>query len=66
MPASMRKKKPVLTPLILIVWLALALRLFLLGQQSLWYDEGVTWYLTRFNLLGLIRWTAGDIHIEFP
>ncbi|MFQ5576179.1 MAG: glycosyltransferase family 39 protein, partial [Anaerolineae bacterium] len=47
--------------LIAILWLALALRLFRLGEQSLWYDEGVTWYLTRFSLPELARWTAADI-----
>jgi len=47
--------------LILILLLAFALRLFHLGEQSLWYDEGVSWYLTQFNLPDLIRWTAADI-----
>ena len=45
----------------LIIWLALGLRLFALGAQSLWYDEGVTWYLTRFDLPALVGWTAADI-----
>ena len=31
------------TALLGLLWLAL-------GSQSLWYDEGVTWYLTRFSL----------------
>ncbi|RME49247.1 MAG: hypothetical protein D6796_05220, partial [Caldilineae bacterium] len=47
--------------LVAILWLALALRLFRLGGQSLWYDEGVTWYLSRFSLPALARWTAADI-----
>ena len=49
----------------LIIWLALGLRLVALGAQSLWYDEGVTWYLTRFDLPALIRWTADDIQPPF-
>ncbi len=44
-----------------LLCLALALRLSALGKQSLWYDEGVSWYLTRFSLPDLIRWTAADI-----
>jgi uncharacterized membrane protein len=40
---------------------AWALRLTLLGYQSLWYDEGVTWLLTQTSPLNLIRWTAADI-----
>ncbi len=51
--------------LILILLLAFALRLFRLGEQSLWYDEGVSWYLTQFSLSELIRWTAADIQPPF-
>ncbi len=47
--------------IIFIVFAAFALRLFHLGTQSLWYDEGVSWYLTRFSLPELARWTAADI-----
>jgi mannosyltransferase len=63
MPSAMRKRPSFL--LISFIWLALALRLFWLGKQSLWYDEGVTWYLTQFSPLGLIRWTAADIQPPF-
>ena len=51
--------------LILILLLAFFLRLFRLGEQSLWYDEGVTWYLTQFSLPELISWTAADIQPPF-
>ena len=44
-----------------IILIAFALRLALLGEQSLWYDEGVTWLLTQKSLPGLIQWTAADI-----
>jgi len=47
--------------LLAILIAAFALRVFYLGKQSLWYDEGVTWYLTRFSLPELVRWTAADI-----
>ena len=48
--------------LLVIILIALALRLTLLGQQSLWYDEGVTWMLSQLRQPGeLIRWTAADI-----
>ena len=45
----------------LIIFAAFALRLFHLGTQSLWYDEGVSWYLTRFSFPDLVSWTAADI-----
>jgi mannosyltransferase len=54
----MSKDRPGLLAIILI---ALALRLALLGQQSLWYDEGVTWLLSQQPLGELIQWTAADI-----
>jgi len=48
--------------LILTILTGFALRLTLLGEQSLWYDEGVTWLLSQMRTLGdLIDWTAADI-----
>ncbi|HID61398.1 MAG TPA: phospholipid carrier-dependent glycosyltransferase, partial [Anaerolineae bacterium] len=44
-----------------ITLLALALRLYHLGAQSLWYDEGVSVYLARMSLPQLTAWTADDI-----
>ncbi len=42
--------------------IAFALRLFRLGEQSLWYDEGVTWMLSQMQSRSLlIEWTAADI-----
>ncbi|MGQ9625981.1 MAG: glycosyltransferase family 39 protein [Anaerolineae bacterium] len=41
--------------------IALALRLFRLGGQSLWYDEGVSFYLTQLSLPEMLQWTAQDI-----
>jgi mannosyltransferase len=46
--------------LVLIV-LAFALRVYRLPAQSLWYDEGVSWYLTRMSWPALTVWTANDI-----
>ena len=47
--------------LVVIILIAFALRLLLLGKQSLWYDEGVTWMLSQMPLAELIQWTAADI-----
>jgi uncharacterized membrane protein len=41
--------------------LAFALRVYRLPAQSLWYDEGVSWYMTRLSLPALTTWTADDI-----
>ncbi len=37
------------------------LRVCQLPDQSLWYDEGVSWYLTGMSLPDLTVWTANDI-----
>ncbi len=41
---------------------ALALRVYHLGAESLWYDETVSAYLSSRSPLEIIRHTAGDIH----
>ena len=51
--------------LFLILLFAFALRLFRLGASSLWYDETVSLYLARQDLVSLTRHTAGDIHPPF-
>jgi len=50
----------ILLPLILLA--AFALRLYRLGAESLWYDETVSTFLARQDLVALTRHTAGDIH----
>jgi mannosyltransferase len=47
--------------LIVVILIGFALRLFRLGAQSLWYDEGVSWYVATMPPLQAIRWTAADI-----
>ncbi len=56
-----RRIAPTWLLLSLIILLALALRVFQLGRQSLWYDEGVSAYMTRLSLAEMMRWTAHDI-----
>jgi uncharacterized membrane protein len=45
-----------------ILLLAFALRIYRLGYQSIWYDEGVSIHLARKSLAALTAHTAGDIH----
>ncbi|MEW5960150.1 MAG: glycosyltransferase family 39 protein, partial [Chloroflexota bacterium] len=48
--------------LLLIILIGFGLRLTRLGEQSLWYDEGVTWLLAQMRTTAdLIQWTAADI-----
>jgi len=46
---------------VLVTLLALALRLFKLDAQSLWYDEGFSVYLARMSLAEISARTAVDI-----
>ena len=48
-------------PLILLALLSFSLGIYRLDSQSLWYDEGVSAYLTRLSLPELTVWTAEDI-----
>jgi uncharacterized membrane protein len=45
-----------------VILLAFALRLYRLGYQSIWYDEGVSIHLAQKSLTVLTAHTAGDIH----
>ena len=49
-------------PVLLVLLLAVALRLFRLGVDSLWYDETVSVTLAGKDLATLVAHTAGDIH----
>ncbi len=48
--------------LLSLCFLAFALRLFHLDYQSLWYDEGFSWWLSSHPLDQIIARTAADIH----
>ena len=54
--------KGVMALLVLIMLLAFVLRLYRLGYQSIWYDEGVSIHLAMKDLRSLTLHTAGDIH----
>ena len=47
--------------LLALLALALALRVYRLDRQSLWYDEAVTAQVVQQGLGDLARWTADDI-----
>jgi len=51
--------------LLIITLLALALRLYRLDAQSLWYDEGFSVFLARMNLADITARTAADIQPPF-
>lgn len=47
--------------LLLLILAGTSLRLYTLGGQSLWYDEGVTATIAQRDLMALTAWTANDI-----
>ncbi|HIQ06562.1 MAG TPA: hypothetical protein EYH31_12930 [Anaerolineae bacterium] len=58
---SLPQQRFALLSLILLLWLAFALRVYRLDGQSLWYDEGVTADVASMGLARLTQWTADDI-----
>jgi mannosyltransferase len=48
--------------MVAIVLLAIGLRIYRLGAESLWYDETVSAYLASESLPAMVAHTAGDIH----
>lgn len=57
----MRSSTSLRLGLLALLLLGLALRLYRLDAQSLWYDEGVTANLAQRTLSDLTQWTANDI-----
>lgn len=47
--------------LLLILLAGFFLRVWQLGKQSLWYDEGVTAWLAQMPIGEMVQWTADDI-----
>lgn len=48
--------------LLAVTLLALALRLHLLAEQSVWWDEGLAAWAARQDLASIARWTSSDVH----
>lgn len=48
-------------PLALVV-VALAVRLYRLGAESIWLDEATSLFLARMDVRSLVAWTSADIH----
>lgn len=58
MASSERRRYAGLTLALLVI--AFALRVWALGAQSLWFDEGWSWHLARLPLAEMAAVTAGD------
>ncbi|MGQ9803974.1 MAG: glycosyltransferase family 39 protein [Anaerolineae bacterium] len=44
------------------LWVAFALRVYRLGDQNIWWDEGLSIWAVRHSLVEITLWTAGDVH----
>jgi uncharacterized membrane protein len=50
-------------PLLLIgLLMAFALRVYYLGDQNIWWDEGLAIWAVRHGFVETTLWTAGDVH----
>lgn len=47
---------------VFILLLAFALRLYRLGDQNVWWDEGLAMWAIHKGFTGVTVWTAGDVH----
>lgn len=50
------------TVIILGLLVAFALRVYKLGDQNVWWDEGLSVLAARESFLGATLWTAADVH----
>ncbi len=50
------------TVIILGLLVAFALRVYKLGDQNVWWDEGLSVLAARQSFLGATLWTAADVH----
>lgn len=44
------------------LWVAFALRVYRLGDQNIWWDEGLAIWAVRHSFMETTLWTAGDVH----
>lgn len=59
---SLRARWLTWAPPLFVFFLALALRLWRLGDANLWWDEALAIWAVRKGLIGVTVWTAGDVH----
>lgn len=59
-PSHLKRREGLALSAILL--LAFALRVYLLGNANLWWDEGLAVWAARKSLAGMTLWTAGDVH----
>ncbi len=45
-----------------ILLAAFVLRIWLLGDQNVWWDEGLAIWAVRLSPIGMTLWTASDVH----
>lgn len=58
-PSLSRRWEWAMLPLLL---LAFGLRVYRIGEQRVWWDEGWSVWLSRFGLLDILRETGNDVH----
>jgi len=58
-PVRPLRRNPVLLAILI---LGIALRLWHLGRQSLWIDEGFSWLAVRLSFWGITQLSWGDVH----
>lgn len=58
-PAHARRWQWAMLPLLLV---AFGLRVYRIGEQRVWWDEGWSVWMSRFSLIDILRETGNDVH----
>ena len=48
--------------LVILLLASFGLRVYRLGDKSVWWDEGLAAWAARRSLAEIARWTAADVH----
>ena len=56
------KTPPILSLLLVLLLFSFALRVYRLGDKSVWWDEGLAAWAARQSLGEIAQWTAADVH----
>jgi len=57
-----RRSKLTLLLLVILLLASFGLRVYRLGDKSVWWDEGLAAWAARQSLADIARWTAADVH----
>jgi len=61
-PLQTRRAQTTILLLVILLLASFGLRVYRLGDKSVWWDEGLAAWAARQSLAEIARWTAADVH----